>query len=50
MALTLTRIVFVDGGATPGLQDGSLTKPYRSIQSAVSAVPTPVTVDDSVLD
>jgi hypothetical protein len=47
MPLSLTRIVFVDGSATSP-PDGSLDKPYPSIQAAVSAVPVPATVAESV--
>jgi hypothetical protein len=48
MPLSLTRILFVDGSATSPTADGSLDKPYQSIQAAVGAVQVPATVAESL--
>lgn len=50
MAGVLTRIRFVDGGATASAQHGSLDKPFRTIQAAVDAIGFPSTVGESAED
>jgi hypothetical protein len=50
MANGLTRVLFVDRGAVTPNEDGSLTLPYHSIQSAIDSIPTPTTPAATALD
>ncbi len=46
----LTRVRFVDAGATSSAEHGSITHPYRTIQAAVDAIGFPATVAESAED